>query len=186
MTPLIVVDQRSVTGAPSLTQTLASHLAQGVRKPRNGCPESIGTGVRKPPESAKERSNSAPELYWSFKTVNYWHYKDKWYVDDDGLKQDEVLALIKSYDLQLKKKVSEAKTAASAGRVPDGSLREMIPEKVRHAVWERDGGACRSCGSKTDLQYDHLIPVSMGGANSEENLQILCGTCNRRKGASVV
>ncbi len=105
---------------------------------------------------------------------------------DDGLKQDEVLALIKSYDLQLKKRVSEAKTAAAAGRVPDGSLRELIPEAVRHAVWERDRGACRSCGSTTDLQYDHLIPVSMGGANSEENLQILCGPCNRRKGASVV
>ena len=134
----------------------------------------------------KERSNSAPELYWSLKSLNYWHYKDKWYVDDDGLKQDEVLALIKSYDLQLKKKVSEAKTAASAGRAPNGSLRELIPEIVRHAVWERDGGACRSCGATTDLQYDHLIPVSMGGANSEENLQILCGPCNRRKGASVV
>lgn len=51
VTPLIVVDQRSVIGAPSLTQTPVPHLAQGVRKPRNGCPDSIGTGVRKPPES---------------------------------------------------------------------------------------------------------------------------------------
>ena len=29
----------------------------------------------------KERSNSTPELYWSSKSLNYWHYKDKWYVD---------------------------------------------------------------------------------------------------------
>jgi hypothetical protein len=134
----------------------------------------------------KERSTHNPELYWRLNGVNYWRFLDKWYVDDDNLKQDEVLALIKSYGLQLQKKISEAKTAASAGRVPDGSLREMIPEQVRHAVWERDGGTCRSCGAANDLQYDHLIPVSMGGANSVENLQILCGTCNRRKGASVV
>lgn len=134
----------------------------------------------------KERSNSLPQFYLTVKGVNYWRYKEKWYADDDGLKQDEVLALINSYDLQLKKKISGAKTASAARRAPDGSLREMIPEDVRHAVWQRDAGACRSCGATNDLQYDHLIPVSMGGANSVDNLQILCGPCNRRKGASVV
>lgn len=97
-----------------------------------------------------------------------------------------VRALVVAYDLRLEKKLSQAKTIASAQRLPDGSLRESIPESVRHEVWERDGGACRTCGGKSDLQYDHLIPVSMGGANSVDNLQILCGSCNRRKGASVV
>ena len=134
----------------------------------------------------KERSNSSPQLFSAVKGVNYWRYKDKWYADDDDLKQDDVLALINSYDLQLKKKISEARTASAAARAPDGSLREMIPEDVRHAVWQRDAGSCRLCGASTELQYDHLIPVSMGGANSADNLQILCGPCNRRKGASVV
>jgi len=134
----------------------------------------------------KERSQSHPEFYMRIGSINYWRYKDFWYSDDDNLKLDEVEALIKSYDLQLKKKINEAKTVASAGRSPDGSLREMIPDDVRHEVWRRDGGSCRSCGAKTDLQYDHLIPVSMGGANTVDNLQILCGPCNRRKGASVV
>ena len=134
----------------------------------------------------RARSESAPQFYLTVKGVNYWRYMDKWYADDDGLEQDEVLALINSYDLQLKKKISEAKTASAAGRAPDGSLREMIPEDVRHAVCQRDAGAWRLCGATSDLQYDHLIPVSMGGANSVDNLQILCGPCNRRKGASVV
>ena len=134
----------------------------------------------------KQRSDQNPELYWRLNGVKFWRFKDKWYTDDDNLKQDEILALINSYGLKLQKKISEAKTAASAGRVPDGSLREMIPEQVRHEVWERDGGACRSCGATNDLQYDHLIPVSMGGSNSVANLQVLCGPCNRRKGASVV
>ena len=134
----------------------------------------------------KERSQSRPEFYLRIGSINYWRFKEYWYSDDDNLKVDEIEALINSYDLQLKKKSSEAKTAASANRVPDGSLRGVIPEDVRHKVWQRDAGMCRSCGAKTELQYDHLIPVSMGGANSVDNLQILCGPCNRRKGASVV
>jgi 5-methylcytosine-specific restriction endonuclease McrA len=89
-------------------------------------------------------------------------------------------------ELGLKKKASEAKRVASANRIPDASLREFISESVRHNVWERDGGAFRQCGANSDLQYDHLIPVSLGGANTEDNLQILCATCDRQKGASVV
>ena len=134
----------------------------------------------------KAQSELRPEFYMRIGGLNYWRFKDNWYSDDDNLKVDEIEALINSYGLQLKKRISAAKTAAAASRVPDGSLRVMIPEDVRHAVWQRDAGSCRSCGSESELQYDHLIPVSMGGANSVDNLQILCGPCNRRKGASVV
>jgi hypothetical protein len=133
----------------------------------------------------KARSEARPEPYLKVGSLSYWRFKDKWYVDDDDLAIDAVEALIKSYDLQLKKKVSEAKTATAANRVPDGGLREFIPSEIRLAVWERDSGSCRSCGSTTELQYDHVIPVSMGGASTTENLQVLCGNCNRRKGASV-
>jgi 5-methylcytosine-specific restriction endonuclease McrA len=41
------------------------------------------------------------------------------------------------------------------------------------------------CGSTFDLQYDHIIPVALGGATSEQNLQLLCAGCNREKGASL-
>jgi hypothetical protein len=134
----------------------------------------------------KSQSELTPVFYMKIGERNLWRYAGKWFSDSDDLKADEVKALVASYGLGLRKKVSEAKTVASAKRVPDGSLREFIPESVRHNVWERDGGACRQCGAKSDLQYDHLIPVSLGGANTEDNLQILCAACNRQKGASVV
>ena len=33
-----------------------------------------------------------------------------------------------------------------------------------------------------NLETDHIHPRSRGGADTDENLQLLCGFCNRTKG----
>ena len=63
--------------------------------------------------------------------------------------------------------------------------RGVIPRHVKTAVWRRDQGRCVECGSKEKLEYDHIIPASKGGSNTERNLQLLCEQCNREKGASI-
>ena len=63
--------------------------------------------------------------------------------------------------------------------------REHIPQAMREAVWDRDGGKCMQCGGKKYLQYDHIIPASKGGATTVENLQVLCQSCNLSKGAKI-
>ncbi len=63
--------------------------------------------------------------------------------------------------------------------------REPIPDSVRHVVWVRDCGACVTCGATDDLQFDHIIPFSKGGSNAVENIQILCGHCNRAKSNNI-
>lgn len=79
----------------------------------------------------------------------------------------------------------QARSASAAASQPSPDGRRSIPRDVRLAVWERDGGRCTECGTDFDLQYDHVIPVALGGATTAENLQLLCGPCNRRKGAAI-
>jgi 5-methylcytosine-specific restriction endonuclease McrA len=61
--------------------------------------------------------------------------------------------------------------------------KRRIPQDVKIAVSARDGGRCRQCGSTQNLHFDHIIPVSRGGANTVANIQLLCGPCNRTKSA---
>jgi HNH endonuclease len=63
--------------------------------------------------------------------------------------------------------------------------RRAISQDVKIAVSARDGGRCRQCGSTHNLHFDHVIPLSRGGSNSVANIQLLCGVCNRAKGAQL-
>lgn len=59
-------------------------------------------------------------------------------------------------------------------------MAEPIPEHVKRLVFERDRGRCLACGSPELIQYDHVVPSSMGGDNGPQNVRLLCAECNRR------
>ena len=63
--------------------------------------------------------------------------------------------------------------------------RPRLPESVRIEVWRRDGGKCAKCGSRENLEYDHIVPVSKGGSNTTRNIELLCESCNRSKGSNI-
>lgn len=52
----------------------------------------------------------------------------------------------------------------------------------RKRVLQRDGWTCQYCGGVADTA-DHLIPFTVSGDNSVENLVAACRSCNSRKGA---
>ena len=54
--------------------------------------------------------------------------------------------------------------------------------KIRERILLRDGYACRRCGRvSVDLFVDHVVPLHLGGAESDENRQSICGECHRLK-----
>jgi Holliday junction DNA helicase RuvB subunit len=63
--------------------------------------------------------------------------------------------------------------------------RAAIPSDVRREVWRRDGGKCVKCGSRKNLEYDHIVPVSKGGSNTARNIELLCEKHNREKRDSI-
>ncbi len=52
---------------------------------------------------------------------------------------------------------------------------------LHRAIWNRDQGRCRNCGSQHALEVDHIQPKALGGADTPENLCLLCRNCNQRK-----
>jgi 5-methylcytosine-specific restriction endonuclease McrA len=55
------------------------------------------------------------------------------------------------------------------------------------AVRRHYGEKCLRCGA-TDrtLTRDHVVPLALGGADTIDNIQPLCGPCNCWKGARVI
>lgn len=54
-----------------------------------------------------------------------------------------------------------------------------IPETVKKAVWERDGGYCVLCG-RPGSPWCHYISRAHGGLGIPENIVTLCGICHAR------
>ena len=92
---------------------------------------------------------------------------------------------------------AKTQAAASRARYPErlrencrrrrARLRGAITEPVDYrAIRVRDGDRCYLCGLDVDeaeIEFDHVIPLSRGGAHSHANVRVTHRTCNRRKWA---
>jgi 5-methylcytosine-specific restriction endonuclease McrA len=114
----------------------------------------------------------------------WWWYQDRFYWEDEGYAPHDVVALVADRQRRNRRRLDRAH-AALRREGESTARREPLPREVRLAVWHRDRGRCRECGSGFDLQYDHVIPLALGGATGVENLQLLCGDCNRAKGGAL-
>lgn len=122
----------------------------------------------------------------------------------DGFTKKEILLKLQNYSIEeanelietakrearkarlnkIKAKISR-KAQELYGGIPSDDEREPISDEVKLFVWQRDSGKCVKCGSKERLEFDHIIPLSKGGSNTERNIQLLCEKCNREKSDNI-
>lgn len=65
------------------------------------------------------------------------------------------------------------------------SVRRKFTEQEKRIVYERYNGRCVICGKPVSFKrmtIDHKVPLSAGGTNQIENLQLACLSCNQMKG----
>lgn len=60
--------------------------------------------------------------------------------------------------------------------------KKKISHRVKRMVMERDQYRCLCCGTWEALTIDHIIPEVHGGNSEPQNLQVLCQSCNSKKG----
>jgi len=61
-----------------------------------------------------------------------------------------------------------------------------IAARTRNAVHERDGGTCtaakpngKRCNSTKNIEFDHIVPVALGGKSTVDNLRLVCRAHNQ-------
>ena len=87
---------------------------------------------------------------------------------------------IKEFNKWIEQNELDIEPKEESASVLDNRTRH-ISQEVKDDVWNRDGGECIQCGSSENLEFDHIIPFSEGGANTYRNIQLLCQPCNRTK-----
>ncbi len=108
----------------------------------------------------------------------YNEFKDEVF-DTDKL-EDEVKKLILDDDIQKKKGIYPYVLTRQEKYLNIRSFTDSQKQKA----YEKQKGICKSCNEHfviEQMEGDHITPWHEGGKTVEENLQMLCKDCNRRK-----
>ena len=150
--------------------------------------------------SKHQHDTNANELWLYFKRVLDWvqvtfqHYRKEMKGLDWGIffnkygnaeldpnkLEKEIKKLMMDEDVTSKKGIYEY---LLDGKEKHLSIREFTPNQKREA-YERQKGICQNCQEHFDIEEmeaDHITPWHAGGKSIQENCQMLCRECNRRK-----
>ena len=65
--------------------------------------------------------------------------------------------------------------------------RKSFSPELKKEIFKGQAGKCMYCGRKPRIDLmdiDHKNPMAKGGSDQNRNLQLICRTCNTRKGAT--
>ena len=153
--------------------------------------------------AVRQHETSAMEEWLYFKGIVDWAETlfPKYRKEMKGLEWGRLFAKFgsKRYDpVNLEERIKILMSDAEVGR--KGGVYEFIlggerdfsllnlrkfDDADKRTAYERQGHKCAICGAEfayEDMDGDHVVPWSKGGRTKIENLQMLCHTCNLKKG----
>lgn len=77
-----------------------------------------------------------------------------------------------------------ARTRKQNRRAREKNAGGKLSPNISATLLKRQRGRCTSCFAMAGSNYhlDHIMPLALGGANEDKNMQILCASCNCSKG----
>lgn len=108
----------------------------------------------------------------------YNEFKDK-SIDPDDMEK-EIQKLILDEDVQNQKGIYAYLLTMEEKHL---NIRTFSPQ-IKQRVYEKQNSLCKECGKVfeiSNMEADHIDPWHLGGKTVEENCQLLCKQCNRRK-----
>jgi len=117
------------------------------------------------------------------------HVEDGKYTSYDFSEWCELSELAREFEPDAHDWIRTVRFDIAVPRIIRLAIYDRLPQQSvkfnRRNIYARDGNHCQYCGRKyptTDLSLDHVIPRSLGGKTSWENIVCACLKCNIRKG----
>lgn len=101
---------------------------------------------------------------------------------------------LRSYNQRPEVKERRNKRLRESGKGLEQVHKRIALRKTAEGSWTAEewktlcdqyGNKCLRCG-KNEVTIDHVVPLSLGGSNSIDNLQPLCQSCNCSKQATIM
>lgn len=86
---------------------------------------------------------------------------------------------------KLGRKISALKSSLKKRSYDYGVIFDITLEDLRILFLKNYGRGCRYCDTVlriNNIVCDHIVPISKGGDSTLDNLQLICRSCNTRKG----
>ena len=86
---------------------------------------------------------------------------------------------------KLQRKMQSLKSSLKKRSEDNNVLFKIDMEDLRKKIYDSYGKECKYCDRKMTLRNmvcDHIIPLAKNGDSTIDNLQLICKSCNTRKG----
>ena len=86
---------------------------------------------------------------------------------------------------KLLRKISTLKSSLKRRSYENGVIFDISSNDLKNLFFESYGQECRYCDKILRINTivcDHIVPLTKGGDSTQGNLQLICRSCNSRKG----